>query len=182
MLRSRQLFNQWNRGQDKEKEINCQFRQIPAEKVGSQSVVSWVVSREFKIRRLRTTGAIHSTTIQPQFHLKRWTSFFETFLVGPNRSIEFWTEISGNFGWMVRACTTTVKNATALDQNHVTVHFSRVILRLRVSCWAVSHSRDYGEHFARILPFGNSRISSFRKKVFNLPALSEREAKYVSCV
>ena len=29
---------------------------------------------------------------------------------------------------------------------------------------------------------GNSRISSFRKKVFNSPALSEREAKYVSCV
>ena len=27
---------------------------------------------------------------------KRWTSFFETFPVGPNRSIEFWTKISGN--------------------------------------------------------------------------------------
>ena len=36
-------------------------------------------------------------------HLKRWTSFFETFPVGPNRSIEFWTEISRNFGWMDRA-------------------------------------------------------------------------------
>ena len=24
--------------------------------------------------------------------------FFETFPVGPNRSIEFWTDISGNFG------------------------------------------------------------------------------------
>ena len=35
-------------------------------------------------------------------HLKRWTRFFETFPVGPNRSIEFWTEISGNFGWMDR--------------------------------------------------------------------------------
>ena len=41
-------------------------------------------------------------SIQPKFqpvrpgkvvHLKRWTSFFETFSVGPNRSIEFWTEI-----------------------------------------------------------------------------------------
>ena len=30
--------------------------------------------------------------------IKRWASFFETFPVGPNRSIEFWTEISGNFG------------------------------------------------------------------------------------
>ena len=51
-------------------------------------------------------------SIQPKFqpvwpgklvHLKRWTRFFETFPVGPNRSIEFWTEISGNFGWIDRA-------------------------------------------------------------------------------
>ena len=51
-------------------------------------------------------------SIQPKFqpvrlgkvvHLKRWTRFFETFPVGPNRSIEFWTEISGTFGWMDRA-------------------------------------------------------------------------------
>ena len=27
-------------------------------------------------------------------HCKRWTSFFETFPVGPNQSIEVWTEIS----------------------------------------------------------------------------------------
>ena len=31
-------------------------------------------------------------------HLKRWNCLFETFLIGPNRSIEFWTQISGNFG------------------------------------------------------------------------------------
>ena len=46
-------------------------------------------------------------SIQPTFRpvrpgkedlLKRWTCFFETFPVGPNRSIEFWTEISENFG------------------------------------------------------------------------------------
>ena len=30
-------------------------------------------------------------------------SFFETFPVGLNRSIELWTEISGNFGRMDRA-------------------------------------------------------------------------------
>ena len=36
-------------------------------------------------------------------HLIRWTRFFETFPVGPNRSIEFWTKISGNFDWMDRA-------------------------------------------------------------------------------
>ena len=50
-------------------------------------------------------------SIQPKFqpvrpgkedHLKRWTRFFETFPVGPNWSIEFWTEISGKFGWMDR--------------------------------------------------------------------------------
>ena len=65
------------------------------------------VTREFAwgtIRRARS--------IQPKFrpvrsgklvHLKRWTSFFETFPVGPNRSIEFWTKISRNLGWMDRA-------------------------------------------------------------------------------
>ena len=49
-------------------------------------------------------GAIHSTKIQtgPAWkvaHLKRLKSFFETFPVGPNRSIEFWTEISGK-SWL----------------------------------------------------------------------------------
>ena len=34
--------------------------------------------------------------IAPVVHLK--TRFFETFPVGPNRSVAFWTEISGNFG------------------------------------------------------------------------------------
>ena len=50
-------------------------------------------------------GAIHSTKIPtgqtgksgpPQ----KVDPFFETFPVGPNRSIEFWTEIFGNFRWM----------------------------------------------------------------------------------
>ena len=57
-------------------------------------------------------GSHRARSIQPKFrpvrpgkedHLKRWTCFLETFPVGPNRSIEFWTEISGNFGWMDRA-------------------------------------------------------------------------------
>ena len=48
-------------------------------------------------------------SIQPKFrpvwpgkvvHLKRWTSFFKTFPFGPNRSIEFMTEISGNTDWL----------------------------------------------------------------------------------
>ena len=50
-------------------------------------------------------GAIHSNKYRPVrprkvVHLKRWTSFFETFPVGPNRSIEVWSEISRNFGRM----------------------------------------------------------------------------------
>ena len=53
-------------------------------------------------------GAIHSTKIQTGPTGKRGPpqkvdQFFETFPVGPNRSIEFWTEISGNFGRMDRA-------------------------------------------------------------------------------
>ena len=78
--------------------------------------------------------------------------------------------------------TTTVKHATAHDQNHVTIHFTRVVLRLR---WVVELFRVVGTTEKILLVFcrlGNSRISSFRKKVFNSPALSEREAKYVSCV
>ena len=61
--------------------------------------------RSFSIRERKQ----RARSIQPKFrpgkvvHLKRWTSFFEIFRVGPNRSIEFWTEISGNFGWMDRA-------------------------------------------------------------------------------
>ena len=52
---------------------------------------------------------LRARSIQPKFwlvrpgkvvHLKRWTTFFDTFLVGWNRSIQFWTEISENFGWM----------------------------------------------------------------------------------
>ena len=50
-----------------------------------------------------TMGAIHSTKIQTGPTEKRGPPqkvdpFFETFPVGPNRSIEFWTEISGKFG------------------------------------------------------------------------------------
>ena len=80
--------------------------------------------------------------------------------------------------------TTTVKDATAHDPNHghVTVHFSRVVLRL---WWVVELFHLVGTTENILLAFcrlGNSRISSFRKKVFNSPALSERGAKYVSCV
>ena len=78
--------------------------------------------------------------------------------------------------------TATDKYATTHDQNHVTVHFSSVVLRLR---GVVELFRVVGSTENILLVFchlGNSRISSFRKKVFNSPALGEREAKYVSCV
>ena len=63
-------------------------------------------------QKLNHTVKPRARSIQPTFkpvrpgkedHLKRWTCFFETFPVGPNRSIEFWTEISGTFGLMDRA-------------------------------------------------------------------------------
>ena len=59
------------------------------------------------LKGLRLSWKFRARSIQPKFqpvrpgkvvHLNRWTRFFETFPVGPNRSIEFWTEISGNFG------------------------------------------------------------------------------------
>ena len=64
-----------------------------------------------KIPTRRPTGKIWARSIQPKFrpvrpgkvvHLERWIGFFKTFPVGPNRSIEFWTEISRNFDWMDR--------------------------------------------------------------------------------
>ena len=66
-------------------------------------------------------GTIWARSIQPKFqpvrpgkedHLKRWTRFFETFPVGPNRSIEFWTEISGKFVWMDRALYVPIHEVT----------------------------------------------------------------------
>ena len=67
--------------------------------------------------------------------------------------------------------TTTVKHATAHDQNHVTVHFSCVVLRLR---WVVKLFRVVGTTENILLVFcrlGNSRISSFRKKSFQFTCL-----------
>ena len=69
---------------------------------------AWARARKLRAQSKKP----RARSIQPKFqpvrpgkviHLKRWTRFFETFPVGPNRSIEFWTEISGNFGWMDRA-------------------------------------------------------------------------------
>ena len=64
-------------------------------------------TNSFHLNRGTPSRTYRARSIQPKFqpvrsgkvdHLKRWTRFFETFPVGPNRSFEFWTEISGNFG------------------------------------------------------------------------------------
>ena len=69
---------------------------------------------------------LRARSIQPKFqpvqlgkedHLKRWTRFLETFRVGPNRSIEFWTEISGKFGWMDRAPSSPEKVLESINWN-----------------------------------------------------------------
>ena len=67
-------------------------------------------------------------------HLKRWTRFFETFLVGPNRSIEFWTEVCGNFGWMDRAPYLTV-----LPTELVLLQCTIQALELLIICHIIIH-------------------------------------------
>ena len=72
-------------------------------------------------RSSRWEGAIHSTKIPTGLTGKSGPPqkvdpfLFETFPVGPNRSIEFWTEISGNFGWMDRALRYTPKFPKSLS-------------------------------------------------------------------
>ena len=92
-------------------------------------------------------GAIHSTKIPTGptgkvVHLKRWTRFFETFPVGPNRSIEFWTEISRNFGWMDR---------TQL----VSVSFILFITVMHYGTWCqhlgISYTRFHGQLILNVL-------------------------------
>ena len=70
----------------------------------------------------------HSTKIQTGPTGKRGPpqkvdQFFETFPVGPNRSIEFWTEISGNFGWMDRALWVWAANNARSHKNLITPNF-----------------------------------------------------------
>ena len=52
---------------------------------------SWARSSQPKFQPVRPVKVVH---------FKRWTRLFETFPVGPNRSNEFWTEISGNCQWL----------------------------------------------------------------------------------
>ena len=67
--------------------------------------------------------------------------------------------------WRLRT-TTTVKHATAHDQTHVTVHFSRLVARLR---WIVELLRVGATSENILLAFcrlASSRIWFFRKKSF----------------
>ena len=59
-----------------------------------RSIETWSF-RNFKLEFLLNEKRPWSTSKKGRF--------FETSPVGPNWSIEFWTEISGNFGWMDRA-------------------------------------------------------------------------------
>ena len=58
---------------------------------------TWIWGRDSYNQKIQTGPTGQSG---PPFEVDQ--SFCETFPVGPNRSIEFWTEISGNSGWMDR--------------------------------------------------------------------------------
>ena len=75
----------------------------------------------------KTANSQRARSIQPKFqrvrpgklvHLKRWTRFFETF---SNRSIEFWTEISGNFGEWIAPALVRDHVRAATDQGHTSL-------------------------------------------------------------
>ena len=109
-------------------------------------------------------------SIQPKFrpgrpgkvvHLKRWTSFFETFSVGPNRSIEFWTEISGNFNlveWI--APKVTVSLARVLSHNGKMVYWHERCCRSFLSCCRRNFLCEEGWRIER----RRNKTSSFNKQ------------------
>ena len=79
----------------------------PQDYISNVGYPSCTLSKMFLPQPYPATVYPGARYIQPKFrpvrpgkvvHLKRCTSFFETFPVGPKRSIAFWTEISGNFG------------------------------------------------------------------------------------
>jgi len=57
-----------------------------------------------RTRKRQDCGSFRARSIQPKTVPTEWSTskggpvFSKIFPVGPNRSIEFWTEISGNFG------------------------------------------------------------------------------------
>ena len=58
-------------------------------------------------------------------HLKRWTRFFETFPVGRNRSIEFWTGISEILvEWIAPTVTSGTAAPSAMKARTSALHFS----------------------------------------------------------
>ena len=119
-------------------------------------------------------------SIQPKFqpvrpgkedHLKRWTRLFETFPVGPNRSIEIWTEISGNFGWMDRAPhhITTSRNHEATSHNdHIRKLWLSVCFFVLISkvtgIWTFSGRFLYISRSSFISKLVYQRFEGLRKK------------------
>ena len=86
--------------------VNVDIKMKSKERIGFVVVVYSLKVRVLEIQNFNPAymkGWTYVRSIQPKFrpvrpgkvdHLKGWTSFFETFPVGPNRYIEFWTEIS----------------------------------------------------------------------------------------
>ena len=113
---------------------------------------SRVINRMKQIRpeRPNFSGSHRARSIQPKFravrpgkedHLKRWTCFFETFPVGPSRSIEFWTEISRNFGWMDRAHTFPLTVPAGMLFSKRNENRARSQVSWKQGCrWAVVHA------------------------------------------
>jgi len=60
-----------------------------------------IYDREVLRTEIFSNGTVTSDQNGPTekaVHLERWTFFCGNFPVGQNRSIQFWTGISGNFG------------------------------------------------------------------------------------
>ena len=126
---------------------------------GKLNPANWLVNSR-RTRRTGCCGFFGARSIQPKFqpvrpgkedHLKRWTRFFETFPVGPNRSIEFWTEISGNYGWMDRALGVAMRPENRQNlvpkrylliscRNHRSISFSDTVNRVSSETFRCSKS------------------------------------------
>ena len=107
-----------------------------------------------------TWGAIHSTKLPTGVvHLKRWTSFFETFPVGPNRSIAFWTEISGKFGKTNHAHEYQRCLEGRIEGFHVSLWFLKVMWPVE---YRVAKKCHYFHHCRRLLHHHYSRGCQMR--------------------
>lgn len=86
----------------------CRMSSNTTKKVPNGEAVRLRMSRNSQMWRSIPIGLVQT---KKAVHLERWTNFFKTYSVGQNRSIQFYTEISGNFGWMNRAQRQTGRQA-----------------------------------------------------------------------